>query len=64
MERGKLRPIHEDFIHPGADMNDSKTKDKEKLCFKDICLRAGMWGILLLGFMTICVALPMVALNL
>jgi len=48
----------------GVDMNESKSKDQSKLCFMDICLRAGIWGLLLLGFMTICVALPMVALSL
>ena len=45
-------------------MNDTKTQNPDKLCFKDICLKAGVWGLLFLGFLTICVALPMVALNL
>jgi hypothetical protein len=45
-------------------MNETKTRDRDKVCFKDICLKAGVWGLLFLGFMTICVALPMVALNL
>ena len=44
--------------------SESKPKEKGKLCFRDICLRAGIWGLLILGFMTICVALPMVALSL
>ncbi|MEN8007876.1 MAG: hypothetical protein ABFS42_12725 [Candidatus Krumholzibacteriota bacterium] len=45
-------------------MNDSKTKDQGKICFKDVCMKAGVWGLLLLGFLIICVALPLVALNL
>ncbi len=45
-------------------MNESNTPNPKKLCFKDICLRAGIWGLLLAGFLVICVALPLVALNL
>jgi hypothetical protein len=45
-------------------MPETKIQDQSKLCFKDICLRAGIWGLLLAGFLVICVALPLVALNL
>jgi len=45
-------------------MSDSRIQESKKLCFKDICLRAGVWGLLFLGFLIICVALPLVALNL
>ncbi len=45
-------------------MNESRIQSEDKLCFKDICLHIGMWGILILGFLTICVAVPIMALSL
>ena len=45
-------------------MTETRPGDKSKFCFKDICMRAGIWALLLAGFLVICVALPLVALNL
>lgn len=52
------------FFFTGVDMTEPKIQNQTKLCFKDICLRAGIWSLLIAGFLIICVALPLVALNL
>ena len=44
-------------------MNNSRTDSEARICFKDICLQVGVWGVLVVGFLTVCIAVPMLALN-
>ncbi len=44
-------------------MNTTHAEPKNEICFKDICLQVGVWGVLILGFLAICAAVPMLALN-
>ena len=45
-------------------MDQSKTHPEDQICFKHICARAGMWGLLFLGFLVVCCSLPLIALSL
>jgi hypothetical protein len=44
-------------------MNDAHTNEEPRNGIKDICLQVGVWGVLVVGFLTVCIAVPMLALN-
>lgn len=44
-------------------MESSKTHTEDQICFKHICARAGMWGLLFLAFLIVCCSLPLIALG-
>ena len=44
-------------------MTNSNIATPTKFCFKDTCLQIGVWGVLVVGFLVVCVAVPMMALN-
>jgi len=44
-------------------MNTTHVETKNEICLKDLCLQVGVWGVLVLGFLAICAAVPMLALN-
>jgi len=44
-------------------MNNAHVADESKVCVKDVCLQVGVWGVLVVGFLTICIVVPMMALN-
>ncbi len=44
-------------------MNNAHTADESKNCAKDVCLQVGVWGVLVVGFLAVCIIVPMLALN-
>ncbi len=44
-------------------MNNAHTTAESKFCIKDVCLKVGVWGVLVVGFLTVCIIVPMMALN-
>lgn len=47
----------------GEAMNTTHVETKNEICIKDVCLQVGVWGLLVFGFLAICAAVPMLALN-
>jgi len=45
-------------------MEQSKANHEDQICIKHVCARAGMWGLLFLGFLIVCGSLPLIALSL
>jgi hypothetical protein len=44
-------------------MSNTHTDEEPRGGIKDICLQVGVWGVLVVGFLTVCIAVPMLALN-
>lgn len=44
-------------------MNSAHPTHESKFCIKDVCLQVGVWGILVVGFLAVCIIVPMLALN-
>ena len=44
-------------------MNSAHTTHEPKFCIKDVCLQVGVWGVLVVGFLAVCIVVPMLALN-
>ena len=44
-------------------MDNAQTVDESKICVKDVCLQVGVWGVLVVGFLAVCIIVPMLALN-
>ena len=43
-------------------MVQERIETDNHLCFKKVCAKAGMWCLLLVGLLAVCVSLPMMAL--
>ena len=44
-------------------MNNTHSDSESRICVKDVCLQVGVWGVLVVGFLVVCIAAPMLALN-
>lgn len=44
-------------------MSISQDVAKKEFCIKDFCLQIGVWGLLVGGFLAVCIFVPMLALN-
>ncbi|MCB1181906.1 hypothetical protein KDM41_00580 [bacterium] len=44
-------------------MNTPANETRDRICIKDVCLQVGVWGMLVVGFLTVCIAVPLLALN-
>lgn len=45
-------------------MKNVQQASRNEFCVKDICLQIGVWGVLVVGFLAVCIVVPMLALNL
>ena len=45
-------------------MKNAQHTAGNEICLKDICLQVGVWGVLVIGFLAVCIVAPMLALNL
>lgn len=43
-------------------MGQERIDQEDRICFKNVCARAGMWGLLFIGLLAICTSLPLIAL--
>jgi hypothetical protein len=44
-------------------MSNSQVESKNEICLKQVCMQVGVWSLLVLGFLIVCVGAPMLALN-
>lgn len=44
-------------------MNNVQVEPKNEICLKSVCLQVGVWSLLVVGFLVICIGAPMLALS-
>ena len=44
-------------------MKNVPTEEKTVFCIKDVCLQIGVWTALVVGLLSLCILVPMMALS-
>ena len=44
-------------------MDNAHVENGTRICFRDRCIQVGAWSLLVVGFLVVCRAVPMLALS-
>lgn len=44
-------------------MAQERIDHEDRICFRHVCARASLWGLLFIGLLAVCCSLPLIALS-